>query len=62
MLAFACCALFFSSVLGTEFLDLKGDCPGPQRNPGSPVKSCDYYCSRDGGYVKGHFENGTGCE
>uniref|UniRef100_E2J6S0 Hypothetical secreted protein of the basic tail family n=1 Tax=Hyalomma rufipes TaxID=72862 RepID=E2J6S0_HYARU len=62
MLVLALCSLLVYSAQGTEFLDLNGKCPGPEPNPGRPVQSCDYYCKRGDGYVKGYFENGTGCE
>uniref|UniRef100_A0A131XNI9 Putative secreted protein of the basic tail family n=1 Tax=Hyalomma excavatum TaxID=257692 RepID=A0A131XNI9_9ACAR len=62
MLVLALCSLLVYSVHGTEFLDLKGKCPGPEPNPGKPVQSCDYYCRKNDTYVKGYFESGTGCE
>nr|ABS19614.1 P18 [Hyalomma asiaticum] len=62
MILWALCSLLVYSVLGIEFSDLKGECPGPQPNPGKPVQSCDYYCRSGDGYVTGHFESGTRCE
>ncbi|XP_075535492.1 uncharacterized protein LOC142571085 [Dermacentor variabilis] len=56
------CALFVPGVLGTEFLKKNGECPGPGRNPGQPVQSCDYYCMNGTTYYRAHYEVGTECE
>uniref|UniRef100_A0A224YCH5 Basic tail secreted protein n=1 Tax=Rhipicephalus zambeziensis TaxID=60191 RepID=A0A224YCH5_9ACAR len=57
--------LCFSGVQGIEFLDKKGECPGPGKNPGQPVQNCDYYCengTRTGKWYRAHYEAGTECE
>nr|XP_054932346.1 uncharacterized protein LOC129387451 [Dermacentor andersoni] len=62
MLLSAVCALFFPGVLGTEFLKKNGECPGPGKNPGQPVQSCDYYCKNGTTYYRAYYEVGTKCE
>ncbi|KAL1467810.1 hypothetical protein MTO96_041906 [Rhipicephalus appendiculatus] len=60
MLAIALSALLLPQVLGESYVE-KGECNGTVRNPGKPVRNCNFWCEVENDWENKYFPANTEC-